>query len=127
MNITRKRFLGCITGGTAVLLVQSCGGGGSMSTTVNGGANPAAASCGSSGTLISGNHGHVLTIPMADLTSTSPKTYSIMGSATHDHSVTLNAADFALLRSGGSVTVTSSVTDAAGIGSHSHAVTVTCM
>jgi len=132
MSITRKQFLGSITGGTVALLIQSCGGGGSSgsSTAVGGGGygNPMPTSaCGSSGTAIVGNHGHVLSVPTADLSSATAKTYSIMGSATHDHSVTLSAADLAQLKAGGTVTVVSSVTDAAGFGAHSHGVTVTCM
>ena len=135
MSITRKQFLESVTGGTVMLLVQACGGGGSSSgsstgSTMVGGAygNPAPASgCGSSGTLITGNHGHVLTVPTADLTSTTPKTYSIMGSATHDHSLTLSPADLAQIKNGGTVTIVSSVTDAPGFGSHSHGVTVSCM
>ena len=50
-----------------------------------------------------------------------------MGSATHDHSVTLSAADLAQLNSGGTVTVESSVTDTPDFGSHSHSVTVSCV
>lgn len=131
MSITRKQFLGSITGGTVTLLIQACGGGGSSggSTTAGGTyGNPMPASgCGSSGAEITGNHGHVLTVQIADLSSATAKTYSIMGSATHDHSLTLTAADLAQLKSGGTVTVVSSVTDAPGFGAHSHGVTVTCM
>ena len=135
MSITRKQFLGSITGGTVTLLIQACGGGGSSgasgtSTAAGGGGygNPMPASaCGSSGAEISGNHGHVLTVPTADLSSSTAKTYSIMGSATHDHSVTLTAAELAQLQAGGTVMVTSSVTDAPGYGAHSHSLTVTCM
>jgi hypothetical protein len=132
MSITRKQFLGSITGGTVALLIQACGGGGSSSAgsaTVSGayGGNPASAGCGSSGTQITGNHGHVLTVLIADLDSATAKTYSIMGSATHDHTVTLTPADLAQIKSGGTVTVVSSVTDAPILGSHSHGLTVSCM
>jgi hypothetical protein len=136
MSITRKQFLGSVTGGTVTLLIQACGGGGPAALALLGGGtngggtngNPEPVSaCGSSGSEISGNHGHVLTVPTADLTSTTAMTYSIIGSATHDHSLTLSPADLAQLNSGGTVTVVSSVTDAPPFGSHSHAVTVTCV
>ena len=131
MSITRKRFLGSMAGGTVVLLFQACGGGSSYSggTSTGGGyGNPMpTAGCGSSGALISGNHGHMLTVSTADLDSMIAKTYGIMGTALHDHTVTLTPAQLAQLKAGQSVTVTSTVTDAAGFGSHSHDVTVTCM
>ncbi|HEU5297770.1 MAG TPA: hypothetical protein VFU71_23550 [Burkholderiaceae bacterium] len=137
MRITRKQFLGSVAGGTVTLLIQACGGGGSTAFIAlfgggtngggtNGNPEPASA-CGSSGSQITGNHGHLLTVPTADLTSTTAMTYSIMGSATHDHSVTLSPADLAQLNSGGTVTVVSSVTDAPTFGPHSHGVTVTCV
>ncbi|HEY6353837.1 MAG TPA: hypothetical protein VIY30_05060 [Burkholderiaceae bacterium] len=123
MNMTRKRLLESMAGGTVVLLVQACGGGGTSSY-----GNPMPASgCGSSGLQISGNHGHMLTVPTADLASTSAKTYSIMGTATHDHTVTLSPAQLAQLKAGGSVTVTSTVTNAPTFGSHSHDVTISCI
>ena len=136
MSITRKQFLGSVTCGTVTLLIQACGGGGTAALALFGGGtngggtngNPTpASSCGSSGAEITGNHGHVLTVPTTDLTSTTALTYSIMGSATHDHLVTLSPADLAQLHSGGTVTVVSSVTDAPTFGPHSHGVTVTCV
>jgi len=130
MSMTRKRFLGSITGGTVVLLIESCGGGG-YSGSGGGmgyaGAPMPAASCGSSGTQISGNHGHMLTIASADLDSMADKVYSIMGTATHDHMVTLTVAQLTKLKAGQSVTATSTVTSAPGFGSHAHDVTVSCM
>jgi len=120
-----------MAGGTVVLLFQGCGGGSSYSgNTAAGGmyGNPMpTAGCGSSGAQISSNHGHMLTVPTADLDSTTAKTYGIMGTATHDHSVTLTPAQLAQLKAGQSVTVTSTVTNAAGFGSHSHDVTVSCI
>jgi hypothetical protein len=129
MAITRKQFLESVTGSTVALLVQGCGGGGySGGMTASGGYNPPPASaCGAAGTLISGNHGHVLVIATADLNSTVAKDYSIMGTATHDHTVTLTAADFAQLKLGNTVMVTSTMTDAVGIGLHAHNLTVSCM
>jgi len=129
MSMTRKRFLGTVTGGTVVLLVQACGGGGSSSGTSGaistgggyGGMPQPATGCGSSGAEISGNHGHILTIPVADLDAATDKSYSIMGTATHDHMVTLSPAQLAQLKGGQSVTVTSTLTNA-----HSHNLTIIC-
>lgn len=50
------------------------------------------------------NHDHELHIPLADIEAGVEKTYDTTGSATHCHTVTLTAADFATLKSGGSVT-----------------------
>src|SRR6185436_3118425 len=87
MSITRKQFLGSISGGTVTLLIQACGGGGSSgggATTLGGGAygGMGPAGCGSSGAQIAGNHGHVLTVPIFFNDTATTKTYSIMGAAT---------------------------------------------
>jgi hypothetical protein len=132
MSMTRKRFLESMSGGTAVLLLQSCGGGGyggsgSGGMGYGGGMPMPASSCGSSGTQISGNHGHLLTVASADLDSMTAKLYGIMAMATHDHTVTLTVAQLTQLKAGQSVTVTSSPTDAPPFGLHSHDVIVSCM
>jgi hypothetical protein len=137
MNITRKQFLGFVTGATLTLLMQACGGGGETAfiALFGGGTNDdgtndnpePASTCGSSGSEITGNHGHLLTVPTTDLTSFGAITYSIVGSATHDHLLILSPDDLAQLNSGGTVTVVSSVTDAPAFGSHLHGVTVTCV
>jgi hypothetical protein len=137
MSITRKQFLGSVTGGTVTLLIQACGGGGDSAfiALFGGGTNDdgtddnpePASTCGSSGSEITGNHGHLLTVPTTDLTSLIAVTYSIVGGATHDHALTLSPNDLAQLNSGGTVTVVSSVTDAPTFGSHLHGVTVTCV
>ena len=124
MDITRKEFCAGLAGGSVLLLLQSCGGGGSSYG--GGGGTPAA--CGASGTAIAGNHGHVLTIPRADLVSpTAPQTYHFTGTADHIHDVTLSVADLQNLYLGMSVVATS--TTATGVASgivHSHVVTSTC-
>jgi hypothetical protein len=116
MGMNRKQFLGAATSGTVMLWLQGCGGGGGYSDN-----NPPPQACGASGASISGNHGHVLTISEADLSSTVDKTYSIMGSASHDHTVTLTAAQLAMLKAGSSVAVSSTIT-----ASHQHTVTSNC-
>ena len=62
MNLTSKEFLAGMAGGTVVLLIQGCGGGGGDSgdSTL-----PPANTCGAAG--ITANHGHALTIARADL------------------------------------------------------------
>lgn len=71
--------------------------------------------------VISRNHGHSLVVTAEDVAAGVAKTYDIQGAASHAHSVTLRAADFAKLATGGSITV-ASTTDFG----HSHGVTVTC-
>jgi hypothetical protein len=113
-TISRKQFLGALGSGTMLLWLQACGGGGDDDGGDDG------LSCGAS--AITSNHGHTLTIDEADLDSSTDKTYSIMGTASHDHSVTFTVAQLGMLKNGQSVTVTSST----GSG-HTHDVTVSCM
>jgi len=128
MTMTRKGFLGAVTGGTVLLLLQACGGGGDDSsapaspTTPAPAPAPAGTECSSSGAAISGNHGHVLEIPEADLDSTANRTYSIQGTSGHDHTVTFTPAQLQSLKAGQAVTVASSATS-----QHDHNVTVTCV
>jgi hypothetical protein len=79
----------------------------------------AAATC--DATTITSNHSHSLSVPMADVTAAVEKTYHIQGAATHDHEVTLTAADFAKLANSESVTKTSTE-----VNTHTHDVTVSC-
>ncbi|MDB5221080.1 MAG: hypothetical protein JWO86_9007 [Myxococcaceae bacterium] len=69
---------------------------------------------------ITGNHGHSLKVPVADFADGLQHVYDITGFATHSHTVTLSATDLATVKSGGMVTVTSS------INVHMHDVTVVC-
>jgi hypothetical protein len=110
MKLNRKQFCGAVGAGTVLLLLQACGGGGDDNTPAPGNAVSAS---------IANNHGHALTIPAADLDSVVAKTYNIQGSAAHNHTVTLSAAQFATLKGGGMVTVTSST----AVG-HDHVVTL---
>ena len=124
-KISRKQFLGALGSGTVVLWLQACGGGGGGygdggGGGGGGGGGAGGLSCGAS--TITNNHGHTLTIDEADLDSTTDKTYSIMGTASHDHTVTFTSAQLGMLKSGQSVTVTSST----GSG-HTHDVTAKCV
>lgn len=97
------------TGGTA----STSGGAGPTTTTTTtvsgtGGAGGSASVClAAISASISGNHAqgpHLLDIPLADIEAGVEKVYSAQGQANHCHEVTLTAADFATLKSGGSVT-----------------------
>jgi hypothetical protein len=79
------------------------------------------AGCAAPGVTIGTNHGHVLTVPPADVAAGADQTYDIRGTSGHTHSVTITAANFATLAGGGTVMVTSSNGAA-----HTHAVTVIC-
>jgi hypothetical protein len=72
---------------------------------------------------ITQNHGHAITVPVADLDSTSPKTYSIKGTSAHSHSIVLEAQDFADLKAGLSVKKTSDMNGE----THDHDVTILCV
>jgi hypothetical protein len=109
--ITRKTFLIQLVGGSWAL--AGCGGGGSDTP-------PAAMSAGCNAT-IAGNHGHMLAISASDLNSLVDITYDIHGSADHTHSVTFTAAQLSQLKSGTTVSVTSSTT----LG-HEHAIGERC-
>lgn len=58
--------------------------------------------------VIAANHGHVLEVSAADLDATVDKTYSIQGSSSHPHTVTLTVALLRQIKSGVAVTVVSS-------------------
>jgi len=122
MDISRKRFIEALAGGSALLVFSGCGGGDSS----YGGGNPAPAPAPTSGCseAISGNHGHALTIAVADLDSPTAKSYDIMGAAAHSHQVTFSTAQLAQLKAGTPVTVTSTAFSGDG---HMHDVTATCI
>lgn len=119
--MNRKQFLAGAAGGSLLLWLQACGGGDDAGNG-NGGFPPVLTSCSSNDTAISGNHGHFVTIAVADLSSATPKLYHIEGTAGHDHTITLSVDQLQRLKSGASVTVTSS--DNLG---HNHQVTITCV
>jgi hypothetical protein len=83
----------------------------------------AAASCNQRGTIaqITQNHGHVLMVTMDDVLAGVDKTYDIMGTSLHTHSVTITAAELAMLQTNQSITTVSSSSDA-----HTHGIVVLC-
>ncbi len=147
MSMTRKDFLKLSLGlGAAAALVSGCGddkggggsgggggtgggGGGGAGTGGGAGAAGGAGGAGAGGmagactpaATIAANHGHVLMVPAADVTAAADKSYSIMGTATHNHTVMVTAANFATLKGRGTLTLTSSDS-----GGHNHMITVMC-
>ena len=95
--LTRKLFLRHMGGGCMTLVLAGCGGGGDDDEVV------VPVTC--NNFLFSGNHGHALVIPAADLDSLADKTYSIQGTASHDHPFTLTAANLARLKAGQAIVV----------------------
>ena len=114
--LTRKQFLGVMGAGMAA--IAACG-----SSSSSADATTAVGNCLANGTsvTIAANHGHVLVVSKADVAAAADKTYDIMGTAAHTHSVTVTAANFATLTGNHSINVTST-TGAA----HTHDVTVVC-
>jgi len=121
MKTTRIQFVQGTFGVCASgLLLAACGGdddddGGSEGTA---GSSSGGGACGST---IATNHGHSVTVTKADASAGAAKSYDIQGGADHSHTLSISAAEFAMLAAGDPVTITSS-TDAG----HAHAVTVSC-
>lgn len=122
MTMTRKQFLRSVLGaGVGVLgvaAIASCGGddgGGSVDA-------PAANNCTTPATQIGTNHGHTITVSVADVTAAANKTYDITGSGGHAHSVTVTAAQFGQIAAGQTLNITST-----SGGGHTHVVTVMCV
>jgi hypothetical protein len=106
MEMTRKQFLTlALTYGAGAL--TGCG--------------PGECTNGAWDTEISRNHGHLLRIPVADVSAGVDKTYEIRGTADHSHGIVITAAHFAALRRHESFTTTTSIT------THTHDVTVSCV
>lgn len=108
---TRRELL---IGAASLALVPACG------TSTPSGMTDAASgpTCTSQ---IANNHGHVLSVPGADLAATRDHTYNIQGAADHTHSVTLTTAELMTLAAGGTVTATSTLG-----GGHTHDCQVHC-
>ena len=80
--------------------------------------------CIANGTNVSigANHGHTLTVSRFDVDAGVDSTYSILGTSTHNHQVTVTAANFSSLKSNQSISVLS---DDSGSG-HTHNVLISC-
>ncbi|MBC8131846.1 MAG: hypothetical protein H7X95_02610 [Deltaproteobacteria bacterium] len=64
---------------------------------------------------------HTFMLPVADVAAGVEKMYSIQGASSHDHTVTITAAMFTMLKAGTMISVTST-----SGGNHTHVVTVRC-
>jgi len=120
MTMTRKDFLrtlvGAGVGAAGVAALAGCGDDGGAKTP-----DAAPLTCASPATVIGGNHGHVMMVTMADVTAMANKTYNIMGTALHDHTVNITQAQYAQLKANGTISVESS-----SDGTHTHTITVMC-
>jgi hypothetical protein len=144
-DLSRRRFLEPVLGTAILLLIPGCGGGGAdcgstsladsaaaLGATPNGtpsstpsttaGTSPGSTPSAGCGSTFDFNHGHVLTILRSDLDSATAVSYDIQGAADHTHTVTFTVAQLAVLKTGASVTVTSSDTFY-----HQHVITVSCV
>ena len=122
VTITAAQFAQ-LGGAHAITVTSTNAAGHTHTVTVTCIATTPATTCsqGASASAISGNHGHSLAVPKADVATAATKTYSIQGSASHAHQVTITAAQFAQLKGGHGISVTSSLALA-----HAHMLTVTC-
>ena len=105
-------------GGCLTLVLAGCGGGGGGSD-----GNQPRSSGACSKFLFTSNHGHALEIPAADLDSPTDKSYSVQGSATHDHPVILTAANLARLKAGLAIVVVTT----GSVDAHTHDVSGSCV
>jgi hypothetical protein len=117
--MNRKEFLQSLLGlGVGASALAACG-------SDDGGKDAqGAANCLLNGTnaQVGTNHGHAISVSVADLNAGADKTYDITGSSPHAHSVTITAAMFTMLKANTSITVTST-----SGGGHTHTVTVGCL
>jgi hypothetical protein len=95
--------------------------GGSSTGDAGGGADAAPPSCPMPTATISSNHSHTCVVPPADIDAGVEKSYDITGTSNHPHTIKVTAAQFATLRAGGQVTITSTFDDG-----HTHNVTLRC-
>jgi hypothetical protein len=127
--MTRQEFLrllvkaGATTAGVAVAMACSSSDSSSVDAAPDGAGSSSAGNCLANGTsvTIATNHGHVLVVSKADVAAGADKTYHIMGTALHDHTVSVTAAQFATLAANSGIAVTSSTDD-----SHNHHISIMC-
>jgi hypothetical protein len=70
---------------------------------------------------ISANHGHALVVPFTHVAYGTERQYSIQGTSTHRHFITVTAENFATLRNNQPITV-----ESGGV-THTHFVTINCV
>ncbi len=118
MSMTRNEFLRSIVGigvgAVGVAVIAGCGDDG-------GSAIDAGNVCTNPTNQIGSNHGHTLTVTLADVDAAVNKTYDITGTADHAHMVTITAAQFTQIKNGQTLNLTSTST------AHTHNVVVMCV
>ena len=72
--------------------------------------------------VIGSNHGHMMIVSQTEVDAAVAKTYNIMGTSLHDHTVMITAAQFASLKTGATLNIQSS-----SDGTHTHTITVMCL
>ena len=121
MTMTRNEFLrsviGVGVGATAAAVLVGCGGDDGGSTA----ADDQPAMCTTPTASISANHGHSMTVSLADVEAGVEKTYAITGSSSHTHNVTISGAQMGQLMNGQTLNLTSTSSG------HTHTVTVQCV
>ncbi len=127
-QIGRKEFMNLVLGMTGLGLglttvAAGCGGGSSPSGGAAGMSGTGTNACADRAPTdtIATNHGHTLNVTQPDVASGVLKMYSIMGTATHDHTVSITSTSFDTLKGGQTITLTSTTNN-----NHSHSITVVC-
>jgi hypothetical protein len=126
MKNTTKTLLGLLT---VVALLPSCGSGDwsykeTPETTVEVNDTPgttAAMTCKQTEVWVSANHGHALTIPEKDFKIGEQVTYSLHGTADHDHQVVITDSEFERLKRGETISMFTTGGD-----QHTHSLTIRC-
>ncbi len=87
-----------------------------------------ASACIQNGTTVNivANHGHVLVVSKDDVAAAQQKSYDIMGTADHTHTVTITAAMFQQLATDQAIMTQSTVNNSATFGTHNHPIMVAC-
>jgi hypothetical protein len=124
MTLTRKDFLHSVAGfGAGALIITilpGCADHDDDGEPAEGLTDAELGSC-SPNAVISSNHGHSVVVFSSHVTAGTERTYSIQGSSSHRHFITVTAAMFQQLQAGQPVEVTSGGT------SHTHKVTLSCV
>lgn len=112
------------TGGTTAGTGGTSAGSGGMSggSGGSGGSAPVAPNCSTQlKTSISADHGHAFNVTTEDVLAGMAKTYDTKGVSDHTHIVTVTAADFAKLQTGGTVRILTCNHD------HEHEYIINCL